>query len=108
MDLDMPWYVYLAYFFGGACLANAVPHLLMGIAWRPFPSPFASPPFKGLSSPGVNLAWALANFAFAYLLLVRAGAIDFRRGSHVSLVIAGFAVMTFLVARSLKQLRAPR
>ena len=102
----MPWYVYLAYFFGGAFLANALPHLLMGIARRPFPSPFASPPFKGLSSPAVNIAWALGNLAFAYLLLSRVRAIDFRQWSQIILVLAGFALMAFQIARSLSRLRA--
>ena len=102
----MPWYVYLAYFLGGAFLANAVPHLLTGIARRPFPSPFASPPFKGLSSPTVNIAWALGNLAFAYLLLVRVRVIDPSQWSHVTLVLAGFAVMSIQVARSLRRLRA--
>lgn len=103
----MPWYVYLAHFLGGAFLANAIPHLLTGIARRPFPSPFASPPFRGLSSPAVNIAWALANLAVAYLLLVRTRAIDVRQWSHVGPVLAGFALMTLLVARSLRRLRAP-
>lgn len=102
----MPWHIYPAYFLGGAFLANAIPHLLAGIARRPFPSPFASPPFKGLSSPAVNTAWALANLAFAYLLLGRVGAVDFHQGTHAGLVLAGFAVMAFLVARSLRRLRA--
>jgi hypothetical protein len=102
----MPWYIYLAYFLGGAFLANAVPHLLTGIARRPFPSPFASPPFKGLSSPAVNIAWALGNLAFAYLLLVRVRAIDLRQWLHLASVLAGFAVMTLQVARSLRRLRA--
>jgi len=66
----MAWYVYFAHFFGGVFRANALPHLIAGISARPLPSPFASPPFKGLSSPTVNVAWALASLAFAYLLLV--------------------------------------
>ena len=102
----MPWYLYLAYFFGGAFLANAVPHLLPGIAPRPFPTPFASPPFRGLSSPAVNLAWALANLAVAYLLLFRVRAIDVRQWSHLAFVLAGFALMAFQVTRSLRRLRA--
>lgn len=110
MEPGMPWYVYLAYFFGGAFIANAVPHLLAGIARRPFPTPFASPPFKGLSSPAVNIAWALGNLAFAYLLLARVRAIDLRQWSHVALLLAGFAGMTLQLVRSLRRLRttAPR
>ena len=102
----MPWYSYPAYFLGGAFLANSIPHLRSGIARRPFPSPFASPPFKGLSSPAVNMAWGLANLVFAYLLLMRVGAIDVGQWQHVALVLAGFAGMTFLIARSLKRLGA--
>lgn len=54
----MAWLVYFAHFFGGAFLANALPHLIAGISGHPLQSPFASPPFRGLSSPTVNVAWA--------------------------------------------------
>ena len=47
----MPWYFYLAYFWGGAFLVNAVPHFVNGVSGRSFPTPFASPPGKGSSSP---------------------------------------------------------
>ncbi len=46
----MRWYHYVAYFFGGAFLANALPHLGNGISGHAFQSPFASPPGVGLSS----------------------------------------------------------
>lgn len=102
----MTWYVYLAYFLGGAFLANAVPHLLAGIAGRPFPTPFASPPFRGLSSPAANIAWAACNVALAYLLLLRVHAIDPGNWSQVGSVLAGFVMMMIQVARSLRRLRA--
>ena len=102
----MPWYSYPAYFLAGAFVANSIPHLRSGITRRPFPSPFASPPFKGLSSPAVNMAWALANLVVAYVLLTRVGAVDVDQWQHVGLVLAGFAGMTFLVARSLRRLGA--
>ena len=104
MNFDIPWYAYLAYFLGGAFLANAVPHLVTGIARRPFPTPFASPPFKGRSSPSVNIAWAAANLAIAYLLLMRVRALDFRQWSHVALALTGFVVMTLLIGRALRRL----
>jgi len=44
----MKWYVYVAYFFGGAFLVNAIPHFVSGVTGHPFPSPFASPPGQGL------------------------------------------------------------
>ncbi len=45
----MRWYHYVAYFFGGAFLANAVPHFVNGVSGQPFQSPFAHPPGEGLS-----------------------------------------------------------
>src|ERR1039458_9219300 len=57
----MHWYYYLAYFFGGAFLANTLPHIGNGISGRPFQSPFAKPPGKGLSSSRVNVLWGFFN-----------------------------------------------
>jgi hypothetical protein len=105
MEYSIPWFVHVAYFFGGAVLANAVPHLLAGIARQPFPTPFASPPFRGLSSPAVNIAWALANVALAWVLLVGIGAIDVGQLPSLASAAAGFALMSALVARSLRRLR---
>ena len=65
----MKWYHYVAAFFAGAFLANVVPHLVHGISGDPFPSPFSSPPGKGLSSPTVNVLWACLNLLIGYLLL---------------------------------------
>lgn len=63
------WYHYLAAFFAGFFLANVVPHFIHGISGDPFPTPFASPPGKGLSSPLVNTLWACFNLLAGYLLL---------------------------------------
>jgi len=65
----MKWYHYVAAFFAGAFLANVVPHFIHGISGDPFPSPFASPPGKGLSSPVVNVLWACLNLLIGYVLL---------------------------------------
>lgn len=46
----MRWYHYVAYFFGGAFLANFVPHFVNGVSGNPFQSPFASPPGAGHTS----------------------------------------------------------
>ena len=46
----MDWLHDVSYLFGGAFLANAVPHFVSGMMGRPFQSPFAKPPGKGLSS----------------------------------------------------------
>jgi hypothetical protein len=75
----MRWYHYVAYFFGGAFLANALPHLGNGISGHAFQSPFASPPGVGLSSSVVNVAWGLFNLAIGYLLVCRVGSFDLRK-----------------------------
>ena len=65
----MKWYHYIAAFFAGAFLANVVPHFIHGVSGDPFPSPFANPPGKGLSSPLVNVLWACFNLIVGFILL---------------------------------------
>lgn len=101
----MPWSIYIAHFLGAAFIANALPHLTAGIAGRPLPSPFASPPFRGMSSARVNVAWALANLALAYLLLIRIGPLDLHRWPDAAVAFAGFSSMSFLCSRSFARLR---
>jgi hypothetical protein len=81
-ELRMRWYHYIAYFFGGAFLVNAIPHFVSGVTGHPFQSPFATPPGEGLSPAWVNVLWGSTNFVFAYLLLLRVGNFDFRRWLH--------------------------
>jgi len=64
----MKWYHYVACFFAGMFLANAVPHFVHGISGDLFPTPFANPPGKGLSSPTINVLWGLGNLAVGYIL----------------------------------------
>jgi hypothetical protein len=63
----MEWYNYLAGFLAGGFLANFVPHFVNGISGDRFPTPFAKPSGKGLSSPTVNVIWALINLLAGYL-----------------------------------------
>jgi hypothetical protein len=65
----MAWYLYIASFCAGIFLANAVPHFVQGVSGNKFPSPFSKPPGRGLSSPTVNVVWALFNVVVGYLLL---------------------------------------
>ena len=65
----MEWYLYIASFFSGIFLANAIPHFVQGVSGNRFPSPFSKPPGRGLSSATVNVVWALFNFLVGYLLL---------------------------------------
>ncbi|HTA27990.1 MAG TPA: hypothetical protein VK809_09380 [Bacteroidia bacterium] len=60
---------YIAALFAGFFLANVVPHFIHGISGDPFPTPFASPPGKGLSSPTCNVLWACFNLLVGYILL---------------------------------------
>jgi hypothetical protein len=64
----MKWYHYVCAFFAGLFLVNFVPHFINGISGNAFPTPFANPPGKGLSSPTVNVCWALLNLLVGYLL----------------------------------------
>ncbi|MDB5140697.1 MAG: hypothetical protein JWR12_2613 [Mucilaginibacter sp.] len=93
----MEWYNYLAAFFAGAFLANAIPHFVHGISGDKFPSPFAKPPGKGLSSPTVNVVWALFNFIVGYLLF-GAGQIRSGEPSPVILFFAGAAAMSIMLS----------
>ena len=85
----MAWYVYAAYFFGGVFMGNFVPHFVNGISGRKFPSPFAKPPGKGLSSPLSNVFWGLFNLLIAYLLIYRAGDFDIRQLAQAGTVGLG-------------------
>jgi hypothetical protein len=85
----MQWYHIVAYFFGGAFFVNAIPHFTNGVSGRRFPSPFASPPGKGLSSSTVNVLWGTLNLVVGYLLVFRVGTFDFRRTQDALIVGVG-------------------
>jgi hypothetical protein len=93
----MEWYQYLAMFFSGAFLANAVPHFIHGISGDKFPTPFAKPPGQGLSSSTVNVLWAGFNLVIGFLL-VRAGKLQI--GDSIGMVIffAGIIAMAFMLS----------
>ncbi|MCA9557218.1 MAG: hypothetical protein KC583_01530 [Myxococcales bacterium] len=95
---------YVALFFGGVFFANALPHLVAGVSGVPLQTPFASPPFRGLSSPVVNVLWSLVNLGVAYVLAVRLAGV----GSDVDLGVAfgGFAAGALLLARAFARVRA--
>jgi hypothetical protein len=95
----MHWYYLLAYFFGGAFLANSMPHLGNGVSGRPFQSPFAKPPGQGLSSSTVNVLWGFFNLVVAYLLICRVGAFDLRNCTHIATLGAGMLLTSVMSAR---------
>ncbi len=60
---------YLACFFTGAFLCNAIPHLASGLQGRAFPTPFATPRGVGNSSPLINTLWGFLNLLAGLVLL---------------------------------------
>ncbi len=94
----MRWYHYIAYFFGGWFLVNAIPHFVSGVTGHPFQSPFATPPGEGLSPAWVNVLWGSANFIFAYLLLGRVGNFEFRSWRHILVAGAGCLTMGLMLS----------
>lgn len=89
----MIWYQYIASFLAGAFLANTVPHFVHGTSGNRFPTPFADPPGKGLSSATVNVLWALFNLIVGYFLF-RFGRVA--SGGYIALIafFAGIAAIS--------------
>jgi hypothetical protein len=94
----MAWGEYAALFFGGMFLVNAVPHFVAGVMGRRFPSPFASPPGKGESSPMVNVLWGTFNLAIGYWLVFRVGEFFIRETPSVVTVGVGGLLMAAMLA----------
>ncbi len=90
----MPWLALVSYFFGGAFLANAIPHAVSGMMGRPFQSPFAKPSGKGLSSSTVNVLWGFFNLVLGYVLVCRVG--DFALKDTADVLALGIGA--FLIA----------
>lgn len=99
----MNWLHDISYLFGGAFLANAVPHFVSGMMGRPFQSPFAKPPGKGLSSSTVNVLWGFANLVIAYLLIARVGDFDIHSADQVIAAGIGVLLLGVFSARSFGQ-----
>ncbi|MGD0847414.1 hypothetical protein [Bradyrhizobium sp.] len=96
----MTWLHYISYFFGGAFLTNAIPHLVSGVMGRPFQSPFATPPGEGLSSSTINVLWGFFNLVIGYLLICRVGEFDLRSTDHVAAFGLGILLMAVFAART--------
>jgi hypothetical protein len=91
------WYHYIACFFAGMFLANAVPHFVHGISGDRFPTPFAHPPGKGLSSPTLNVVWALCNLIAGYFLF-RVGSVLNGGNSALLVFFAGIAAISIMLS----------
>ncbi|MGH6617660.1 hypothetical protein [Sphingomonas sp.] len=95
----MSWPHLLSYFFGGAVLANAVPHLVSGMMGRPFQTPFATPRGEGLSSSTLNMVWGFANLVLGYFLVCRVGYFDLRNAAHALALGLGMLLLGLMIAR---------
>jgi hypothetical protein len=102
------WYDYIACFFAGLFLANVVPHFVSGFSGDRFPTPFAHPPGKGLSSPTVNVVWALFNLLVGYILF-RVGRVSNGDPSAIIVFFAGIVAISIMlsVRFSKKQTQQP-
>lgn len=95
----MAWLHLISYFFGGAFLCNAIPHLVSGVMGRPFQSPFAKPPGQGLSSSTVNVMWGFFNLALAYGLIRQVGDFNLRSVADAASLGLGFLLIGLMSAR---------
>jgi len=95
----MEWLTLVSYFFGGAVLTNAVPHLVSGVMGEPFQSPFAKPRGEGLSSSTVNVLWGVLNLVVGYVLVCRVGDFGLRTTSDVIPFGLGILLMGLFCAR---------
>ena len=95
----MNWLYLISYFFGGIFFANAVPHFVSGVMGRPFQTPFAKPPGRGLSSSTVNVCWGLFNVVVGYILVCRVGNFDLKSTPDVAVSMLGALLISLFAAR---------
>ena len=97
----MEWYNYLPIFFSGAFLSNAVPHFVQGVSGNKFPSPFAKPPGKGLSSATLNVFWGGFNIIVGYVLFY-AGKTDLGNCVDAVVFFVGVMLMGVMLSSNFK------
>ena len=93
----MEWYQYLSGFWAGFFLVNTIPHYVSGLQGRKFTTAFASPPGKGLSSPIMNIVWALINL-FAGLGLFFAAKITTNNWLSIIVFFIGVTLTSFYLS----------
>jgi hypothetical protein len=94
----MNWYNYIECLFAGMFIANALPHFVKGVSGDKFPTPFSKPPGKGLSSPTVNVLWALLNFIIGYLFYL-IGKISIGNIGTLIIFFIGFAFISIFSSK---------
>ncbi|EHQ29668.1 hypothetical protein [Mucilaginibacter paludis] len=93
----MHWYHYFSGFLAGMFLSNFVPHFVKGVCGDPFPTPFSNPHGRGLSTPIVNVLWALFNLTAGFLLF-RFGKVAADDNLSVLICFIGFICISVMSA----------
>ena len=82
--------MYLALFFAGALVCNAIPHLVTGLTGQRFFTPWAKPRGVGLSSPLENALWGSANLVVGVGIVTRTASQNVPHG--LVAIAAGFVL----------------
>ena len=93
----MAWYHYISGFWAGMFLANFVPHFVNGISGNPFPTPFAKPHGKGLSSPLLNVVWAWVNVGIGWVFF-QEGKVSMADSISLIIFFAGFLSLSVMLS----------
>ena len=93
-------------FLAGMFLFNAIPHFVNGISGNAFPTPFADPPGKGLSSPELNILWAIFNLGAGYLL-ARPSVLKSKTRAKVVLFLVGGIAISLMLSIAFAKKTAP-
>jgi len=100
----MAWYTLIILFFAGAFLANSIPHYVSGVLGRKFPTPFAHPSGKGLSSPIVNVLWGFLNFIIAYILFIISEPVKLGFNFDILAILVGAFILSYISAKNFGKL----
>ncbi len=95
--LSTQWYHYVFAFLGGVFFVNVLPHYIHGVTGQSFPTPFANPPGKGLSTPFLNVIWAVINFLIGFSILYFTKVIQRNKMIWIA-VFTGGLLMSFYLA----------
>lgn len=109
--METVWYQYLFAFLAGGLFVNVLPHFFKGITGSRFPTPFAKPRRVGLSSPAVNIVWAMINGALSILFFYLAKIDSSHQGLWISAAVGGVSMSFFLASyfeKNLQQCRSFR
>lgn len=96
---------FVAIFFAGAFLCNAIPHLTAGLRGEVFPSPFSKPHGRGPTSPVVNFLWGVLNTLVGLALLLHRPFVPGLNFDSVALLV-GVLVMGVFTSTHFGRVRA--